>query len=117
MSEKAVADEHLRVRALEALGALGDALAHAALEHGSVMVEHDVTTWEGSHGTVHGHRIVVMLAADLHAQVVASHAALDGLSAALAAAMAERGGHAVADVRVETGVPAAPASSPYRGRS
>lgn len=116
MSEKGVVDEHLRVRALDALGSLGDALAHDALEHGSVVVEHDVRAWEGSYGTVHGHRIVVRLTAELHGRVVASHAAMDGLSAALAAAMAERGGHAVADLRVEVGAPAAPGSSPYRGR-
>ncbi len=116
MSETRVVDEHLRIRALDALGPLGDAVAHEALEDGSIEVEHDVRAWEGSNGTVHGHRVVLMLPADLHARAVASHATLDGLSAALAAAMAERSGHAVADVRLEVGVPAAPASSPYRGR-
>lgn len=117
MTAKPVPDEHLRVRALEALGPLGEPLAREALERGEVAVEHDVLDWEGTQGTMHGHRIIVRLDADAHARVVRSHAAMDGLSAALAAAMAERGGHAVADVRIEVGVPSAPPSSPYRGRS
>jgi hypothetical protein len=111
----ASADEHLRLRALEALGPHGEPLAREALERGAVSVEHDVLAWEGTQGTMHGHRIVVTLHADLHARVLASLAAVEGLEAALAAAMAERGGQAVADVRVEVGAPDAPASSPYRG--
>jgi hypothetical protein len=116
VSRARVDDEHLRIRALEALGALGDALAREALETGVVSVEHDVIAWEGTQGTMHGHRIVVTLDAPIHARVTASHAARDGLAAALAAAMAERGGQAVADVRLEVGVPRGPSSSPYRGR-
>jgi len=111
-----VDDEHLRVAALEALGPLGEPLAREALETGAVAVEHDVLAWEGTQGTMHGHRIVVTLDAQLHARLVASHAAVGGLEAAVAAAMAERGGHAVADVRIEVGAPRAPSSSPYRGR-
>lgn len=113
-----VVDEDLRVRARGALGPLGDALAQDALEHGAVVVERDVRAWEGSHGTVHGHRIVVLLPEDLRARVVARHAAMDGLCAALAAAMAERGthDHAVSDVRVEAGPTVALTSGPYRGR-
>jgi hypothetical protein len=108
------ADEPLRIRALEALGPLGDALARSALESGSVLVEHDVLAWEGSHGTVHAHRVVVVLPDDLHARLIVSHAAKDALSAALAAAMAERAGHAVADVVVEAGVVEHSMSGPYR---
>ena len=110
-----VEDDHLRIAALEALGPLGEPLAREALEAGAVSVEHDVLAWEGTQGTMHGHRIVVTLEAQVHARVVASYAAVDGLQAALAAAMAERGGHAVADVRIEAGPPRAPSSSPYRG--
>lgn len=117
MSAHAVSDEHLRVRALEALGPLGEPLAREALERGVVAVQHDVLAWEGTQGTMHGHRIIVTVDAELQPRVVASYAALDSLSAALAAAMAERGGHAVADVRVETGVVSAPALGPYRGQS
>lgn len=107
-------DEMLRIHALEALGPLGDALARSALESGSILVEHDVLAWEGSHGTVHAHRVVVVLPDDVHARLLASHAAKDALSAALAAAMAERAGHAVADVVIEAGVVQHSMSGPYR---
>jgi hypothetical protein len=111
-----VDDEHLRVRALEALGPLGEALAREALEMGMVAVEHDVLAWEGTRGTMHGHRIIMTLDAQLHARVGASHAAVGGIVAALAAAMAERGDQAVADVRLEVGLPRGRSSGPYRGR-
>lgn len=108
-------DDTLRCKALDALGPLGDALARAALESGAVLVElHDVRSWEGSNGTVHGHRVIVALSAELRARVDVDHTAKDALASALAAAMAERGGHSVADVCLEVGVPAAQASSPYR---
>jgi hypothetical protein len=111
-------DEALRIRALEALGPLGDILGRAALEEGSVLVEHDVLAWEGSHGTVHAHRVIVVVPANVHARFaaidVSSHAAKDALAAALSAAMAERAGHAVADVVVEAGVGAPTVSGPYR---
>jgi hypothetical protein len=110
-----VVDEALRRRALEVLGALGAALARDALESGSVEVEHDVLTWQGSHGPVRAHRVIVSVERVLHAQLLASHAARDGLVAALSAAMAERRDEAVADVRLEQG--SAPSSSgPYRDR-
>ena len=110
-----VEDEALRARALEALGPLGDALAREALERGSVGVEDDVVTWQGSQGVMLGHRLVVTLAADLHARAAARHATRDAVTAALSAAMAERPGHAVSDVRLEIGS-AARASTPYRDR-
>src|SRR4030095_7134389 len=94
-----VADDPLRVRALEVLGPLGDELARVALETGSVAIEHDVLAWEGSHGAGHAHRVGLADSDELHGQLASSHAARDGLEAALAAAMAERAGHAVADVR------------------
>ena len=114
MSSSRASDEPLRIRALEVLGPLGDALARTALESGSVAVEHDVLAWQGSHGTTHAHRVVVVVEPELHARVVTSHAARDALSAALAAAMAERDGQSVADVRVEAGLPERPSLGPYR---
>lgn len=117
MSATCVDDELLRVRALDALGPLGEPLAREALEAGGVAVEADVVVWEGTQGTMHGHRIVVTLDAALHGRVIASFAAVDALSAALAAAMAERGGHTVADVRMAVGVVRDHPSSPYRDRS
>lgn len=107
-------DEALRVKALDVLGPLGDALARTALEAGAVFVEHDVRSWESSHGTVHGHRVIVALSEELRARVDADHVAKDSLAAALAAAMAERVGHSVSDVRVEPGGPRASGAGPYR---
>ena len=109
-----VPDELLRIHALEALGPLGDALARAALESGSILVEHDVRAWEGSHGTVHAHRVVVVLPDNVHARLIVGHAAKDALAAALSAAMADRTGHAVADVVLEAGVVERAMSGPYR---
>jgi hypothetical protein len=114
MSTPRVPDEPLRVRALDALGALGEALAREALETGSVEVEHDVLAWEGSHGTVHAHRVIVSTSEALRDRIVAHHAAMDGLCAALSTAMAERAGHSVADVRIEIGGPTRPNVGPYR---
>jgi hypothetical protein len=113
VSERVV-DDALRIRTLEILGPLGDERARSALEIGTVSIEHDVLAWEGSHGTVRAHRVVLIVPADVHARLAESHAARDGLAAALAAAMAERAGHSVADVRLEVGVPPARGSSPYR---
>jgi hypothetical protein len=114
MSRRRVIDELLRRRALDVLGPLGDELARSALESGAVYVEHDVLGWQGSHGEVHAHRAVVTLPSELHARVVASHPARDGLAAALAAAMAERPGHSVADVTLEVGAAHGPTLGPYR---
>lgn len=109
-------DDGLRSRALEALGPLGDPLAREALERGVVAVEAEAVIWEGTQGTMRGHRIVLILDAELLARANASHATRDAVTAALSAAMAERAGHAVSDVRLELGAPAPRASSPYRDR-
>lgn len=114
MSAPRAADELLRLRALEVLGPLGDALAREALESGSALVEHDVLTWEGSHGTTHAHRVVLVVPQELAARLASTHAAKDGLAAALSAAMAERAGHAVADVRIEAGALEPTGNGPYR---
>ena len=113
MSES-VLDEPLRIRALEVLGALGDVLAHETLEACAIAVEHDVRTWESSHGTVRAHRVVVRVPAELYARVAANHPARDSLAAALSAAMSERGGHSVADVRIELGARESSPGGPYR---
>ena len=115
MSAKGVLDEPLRVRALDVLGPFGDALAREALESGAVRVEHEVLAWEGSHGTSHAHRIVLVVGERLAEQLLSKHAARDGLAAALAAAMAERPGHnSVADVCVEAGELERSSLGPYR---
>ncbi len=109
-----VEDNDLRLRAVDVMGPLGEDLARGALETGTVFVEHDVACWEGSHGTTRGHRVILRLPATQHKRVVASHAATDALQASLAAAMAERVGHSVTDVRLEIGEEPGLASSPYR---
>ena len=114
MIPTAVEDNELRLRAVAVLGPLGYDLALGALEAGTVFVEHDVTSWDGSHGTTRGHRVIVSLRANLHARVVASHMAMDALQASLAAAMSERIGHSVTDVRIELNEEFYMTSSPYR---
>jgi len=109
-----VVDEPLRIRAREIVGPLGDALAHEVLEHGTIAVEHDVLAWEGSHGTIRAHRVVLSCSSELSARISANHAAKDGLFAALAAAMSERAGHSVADVRIAITSPGAASAGPYR---
>jgi len=98
-------DEALRMRALDVLGPLGDPTAREVLDVGTVSVAHDVTSWEGSGGRVRGHRVVVIAPSAVHARFSASHAAADALTAALAAAMAERPGESVAAVEVRAGIP------------
>jgi hypothetical protein len=109
-------DEPLRVRALDVLGPVGEPVARAVLEHGAVEVEPTSVEWDGSTGHVRGHRVVIVVHASVASRFEASYAARDALVAALAAAMAERKGEAVTDVRVEAGEPArVPGGGPYRG--
>lgn len=109
-------DERLRLRALDALGGLGDETARAVLACGGVAIEHDAMEWDGSVGHVRAHRVVVIVETELHARFTASHAARDALTAALATAMADRPGEVVGDVVVEAGDPEyVPSVGPYRG--
>lgn len=111
-----VPDDRLRIRALEALGGLGDETARAVLSCGSVAVEHDAMEWDGSAGHVRAHRVIVTVEAELHARFTASYAARDALTASLAKAMADRPGETVGDVVVEAGEPdIVPSIGPYRG--
>ncbi len=110
-----VVDDGLRIRALEALGPLGDELAREALTAGSVSVERDVLAWEGSHGTVRAHRVTVTVETELHRRVTASYAAVDGLNAAVSAAVSERPAEALADLVVAAGMPPSRGGGgPYR---
>ena len=59
MTNPRVVDEPLRVRALDALGPLGDELAHEVLETANVEVEHNVLAWEGSHGSIQARERIV----------------------------------------------------------
>jgi len=108
-------DDALRRRALEVLGGEGEETAIEALENGALEVEPSVTTWEGSAGTVHGHRVWAVMPAELVGRVAGSLMAQDALSWAIAAALGERAGEALYDLRYEAGdVAAPPVAGPYR---
>lgn len=109
-------DDVLRRRALVVLGVFGDAVARELLSSGIVAVEHDVLAWEGSHGVVHAHRVVVRAPEECVARAHDRPATLDALSAALSTAIAERGREALAEVRLEASSDAPRgARQPYRG--
>lgn len=109
-------DDGLRQRALVLLGTFGDAVARELLSVGTVAVEHDVLAWEGSHGLVHAHRVVVRAPAGIVARAHERPATLDALSAALSTAIAERGREALAELRLEASTDArGGAKRPYRG--
>jgi hypothetical protein len=112
-----VLDEALRARSLEALGPLGHPTARRALEEGTVEVEHGVLCWEGSHGQVRGHRVVVRVSPELHADILEHPAAEDSLARAVGAAMASEPGQALADLQVVIGEGDGRARTAYRGRS
>ena len=107
-------DASLRQRALEALGPFGDPIAREALETGAAHVEPSVSTWEGSHGTVHAHRVTLVVPAALRARIDASPAAEDALAAAMAAAVAEDPHATLYDLRIEAGTPDSSRAGPYR---
>jgi hypothetical protein len=106
--------ERVRARAIDALGALGDSRAREALESAEIAIEPSIATWEGSSGTVHGHRVVVAIDAALLARVRASPATEDALHAALAAAIAEGPRDALHDLRLAWR-PHAITATAYRG--
>ncbi len=116
MSERGRAeDDTLRRRALEVLGAEGHAAAREALEAGVLEIERDVSQWEGTSGTVRGHRVFVVVPAEMLGTVAASMMAQDALSWSIAAALAERGGEALFDLRYEAGArPRSARGGPYR---
>ena len=106
----------LRQRAIERLGALGPPLAYEALDSGELEVEHDVLAWTGTMGTVHGHRVVLWLTPGLCAEVNAASWVVDALTAAIASAVAEVPGNALAELEVGARTMSAARVSPYRGR-
>ncbi len=110
-------DEGLRRLAIERLGPHAPELAREALEHGTVEVEHDVLSWEGTLGTVHGHRVWLWLEPDVCASVRGMPSVVDALTAAVASAVASVIGHSLAELELaerDGGGPRA-RRSPYRG--
>lgn len=106
-------DEALRRRALDRLGPLGDDAARDALEQGALTISPDETSWEGSLGTVHGHRVVLRAPSSVVGRI--GEASRDALVAAIAAALSEQRGHALSDLVLEDGGASAPRSgTPYR---
>lgn len=107
------ADEPLRRRALDRLGPLADVAARDALEHGAITIAAEEASWEGSLGTVVGHRAVLRIPSSVLVRI--GEASRDALVAAIAAALAERPGHALADLVLEEGTTTSRTGSPYRG--
>lgn len=113
-----LADDALRRRALDALGHFGDALARAALEHGQVFLRPASMTWEGSFGTMQGHVVVLRTGRAMHDRLssaeVEAYVARDALHVAIAAALAERAGHALVALELEAGEVGRTGGGPYR---
>lgn len=109
-------DEALRRLALERLGDHAPELAREALDGGRIEVDRDVLAWEGSLGTVRAHRVRLHVDGALHAKVLAMPSVVDALTAAIASAVANDSGHALAELRLEADAgPARGVRSPYRG--
>lgn len=110
-----IAPEVLRRGALDALGPHGDLRARDALEQGALSIEHRVTSWEASVGTVHGHRVTLEVPAPLKDEVERSPFAVDALHAAIAAAVARQGmEHSLAELRLVAGEGRSPWTRGYR---
>jgi hypothetical protein len=108
-------DDALRLLAIERLGPFGEPRARAALEFGIVEVEPAVLAWEGSSGTVSGHRVILVLTPTLADEVNAAPVVVDALTAAIAAAIAEPTGNSLAELVIRGGA-MRPRETPYRGR-
>jgi hypothetical protein len=111
-----ISTEGLRLRALEMLGALGPVLAREALENGALEIEPNVLEWQGSHGRVRAHRVVLRLEPGACGEIGRSPSALDALTAAVAAAVAEESGNTLASLDLRPGSPDRSKTTPYRGR-
>jgi hypothetical protein len=109
-------EDALRRGARSALGGAADPLAREALEEAVLSIDRDVTFWEGTMGTVRGHRVALALEARLLARVLGAPGTQDALHAAFAAAMARAPGEALSELRFLWSPRRAEASSPYRGR-
>ncbi len=109
-------DEGLRYLGISKLGELAPPLAREALEAGVVEVQEDVLAWSGSYGMVRGHLVVLWLDADTCRRVNESPSAIDALTAALASAVGQVSGHALAELKVLTRNMVARKSTAYRGR-
>jgi hypothetical protein len=112
-----VIDELLRRRALEALGPWGFDLAREALEGGTLDVSEEAATWEGSAGTMHGDVVTLHLPEAVYPRVLASPSAQDALVRAVAAALSEREGRVLYDLRYLKGGIERVGEGPYRTSS
>lgn len=116
MSARRVQDDALRRLALERLGPLAPALAAEALELGTMEVEPNVLSWQGSLGPVTGHRVVLSLDPELCVRVERAPSAVDALTAAVASAVAKVPGNALAELALEARTGRPSSATPYRGR-
>ena len=109
-------DEGLRLLAISKLSELSPPLAREALDLGVVEVESNVLAWNGSYGMVHGHLVVLWLDPDTAQHVNETPSVVDALTAALASAVAQVSGHALAELKVLAREMIARRSTAYRGR-
>lgn len=109
-------DEGLRLLGLARLPELAPPAAREALELGVIEVESDVLAWNGSYGMVHGHLVVLWLDPETCRRVTEAPSVVDALTAALAAAVAQVSGHALAELKVLSREMAPRRSTAYRGR-
>lgn len=110
------ADASLRHRGLAELGGLAPPLALEALGSAVLEIEPDVLAWEGTLGTRRAHRVLLVVEPDLADALRGAPSAVDALTRALAAALAD-GGEALAalDIEARVGARAVAKTSPYRG--
>ncbi len=109
-------DEGLRLLAIGKLSEFSPALAREALECGEVEVEPNVLAWNGTMGMVHGHLIVLWLDPDTCGRVNETPSVVDALTAAMASAVAQVSGQALAELKVLPREMIARRSTAYRGR-
>lgn len=109
-------NDGLRRLAIGKLNPYSAPLTREALESGVVEVEPNVLAWNGTMGTVHGHLVVLWLEPELCRRVNEAPSAIDGLTAALASAVAQASGHALAELKVLPRAGTARGSTAYRGR-
>lgn len=106
--------ELLRADALDALGMRGDARAREVLETAEIAIE-PIAKWEGTAGTMVGHRVTLAVDAAILARASASPATADALHACIAAAIAGAPREALSELRLRWATHAPPAKSAYRG--
>jgi hypothetical protein len=106
--------EELRRAVLDALGPHVDERAREALRLGRFALAPEVAQWESSGGTTAGHRVVIALDAARLGALRASHASVDAIGSAVAAAVATRPGQTMLELSLEWAPEGLVAAAGYR---